>query len=167
MHRHGVVDNQRPVPAGTRFFPQALQSSGYVTGFVGKWHMGHDHDEPRPGFDHWCSFRGQGTYLDPVLNINGERQQFQGYNADVITTQAIRWLGTLKREQPFFLMLSFKSVHYPFQPAARNRGRYREAVIEYPETMANTEENYRAQPAVGARASLWYSWHRPHADRPV
>ena len=42
MHNHRVVDNQRPVPAGTRFFPEALQRSGYETGFVGKWHMGHD-----------------------------------------------------------------------------------------------------------------------------
>jgi N-acetylglucosamine-6-sulfatase len=108
--------------------------------------VGHDHDEPRPGFDHWCSFRGQGTYRDPVLNINGTRQAFKGYTADVITTQALDWLEQLDRARPFFLMLSFKSVHYPFQPAARNRGRYRDAKIEYPETMANSEENYRAQP---------------------
>jgi len=146
MHNHRVVDNQRSVPTGTTFFPEYLRKSGYITGFVGKWHMGHDNDEPRPGFDHWCSFRGQGTYLDPVLNINGERQKFEGYNADVITSQAIRWLEGLNRQRPFFLMLSFKSVHYPFQPAARHRGRYRDAKIDYPETMGNTEKNYQTQP---------------------
>ena len=37
-------------------------------------------------------------------------------------------------------------MHYPFQPAARNRGRYRDAKIELPETMANTEDNYQTQP---------------------
>ncbi|HUT11463.1 MAG TPA: sulfatase-like hydrolase/transferase, partial [Thermoguttaceae bacterium] len=74
-HRHGVVDNQRPVPEGTVFFPQYLQKQGYETAFVGKWHMGHEHDEPRPGFDHWVSFRGQGEYFDPTLNVNGQRRQ--------------------------------------------------------------------------------------------
>ena len=48
MHHHRVVDNQRPVPAGTVFFPQTLQAAGIQTAFVGKWHMGHDDDAPRP-----------------------------------------------------------------------------------------------------------------------
>ena len=44
MHKHKIVDNQRPEPEGTVFFPQYLQKAGYQTAFVGKWHMGHDHD---------------------------------------------------------------------------------------------------------------------------
>ena len=65
-HRHQVVDNNNPVPPGTVFFPQHLQAAGYETAFVGKWHMGSDGDAPQPGFDHWVSFKGQGTYLpDP------------------------------------------------------------------------------------------------------
>ena len=44
MHRHHVVDNQRPVPEGTVFFPEYLQQAGYETAFIGKWHMGHDSD---------------------------------------------------------------------------------------------------------------------------
>jgi N-acetylglucosamine-6-sulfatase len=35
MHRHGVVDNQRPVPQGTQFFPQWLQQAGYNTALIG------------------------------------------------------------------------------------------------------------------------------------
>lgn len=144
-HRHGVVDNQRPVPEGTVFFPQHLQKAGYQTAFIGKWHMGHQSDEPRRGFDHWVSFRGQGDYFNPTLNVNGKRGRFRGYTTDVLTEQAIRWLKG-KRPGPFFLYLSFKAVHYPFEPAPRHRGRYEKAKIKYPETMANTEENYRSQP---------------------
>jgi len=144
-HRHGVVDNQRPVPKGTVFFPQYLQEQGYETAFVGKWHMGHDHDDPRPGFDHWVSFRGQGEYFNPTLNVNGQRRRETGYNADVLTDHALKWLAA-KRSRPFFLYLSFKAVHYPFLPAQRHHGRYEKAEIEYPETMANTEENYQTQP---------------------
>jgi len=147
MHHHRVVDNQRPEPDETVFFPQYLQKAGYETAFVGKWHMGHDHDRPRPGFDHWVSFKGQGTYFDPTLNINGRRETLQGYTTDILTDQALAWLRDGRdAERPFFLYLSFKAVHYPFQPAPRHQGRYDQAEVERPETMANTERNYQTQP---------------------
>ena len=147
MHNHRVVDNQRPVPRGTRFFPQFLQQAGYQTAYVGKWHMGHDDDGARPGFDHWVSFKGQGRYFDPELNVNGERRQFEGYNADVLAQLAVDWLQNERdASKPFYLCVSFKAVHYPFRPAARHRGRYAEAPIDYPDTMANTDRNYRTQP---------------------
>jgi len=147
MHHHRIVDNQRPAPPGTVFFPQTLQKAGYQTAFVGKWHMGHAHDEPRPGFDHWVSFKGQGSYFDPTLNINKRRQRFKGYTTDVLTDQALAWLQKGRdTKRPFFLYLSFKAVHYPFQPAPRHHGRYEDRPIKRPETMANTERNYQTQP---------------------
>jgi N-acetylglucosamine-6-sulfatase len=147
MHHHRVVDNQRPVPAGTRFFPELLQQANYQTAFVGKWHMGHERDDPRPGFHHWVSFAGQGTYFDPQLNINGQRKQFQGYTTDILADQALQWLKDGRDpDQSFFLYLSFKAVHYPFQPAPRHLRRYEDAAIDYPETMARTERNYQTQP---------------------
>jgi len=147
MHRHRVVDNQRPVPEGTVFFPQYLQKAGYQTAYVGKWHMGHERDDPRPGFDHWVSFAGQGTYFDPLLNIDGTRRQFEGYTTNVLTERALRWLAEGRdRSKPFYLCLGFKAVHYPFEPAPRHRGRYDDEPIDYPETMANTERNYQTQP---------------------
>ncbi|MBE3095957.1 MAG: sulfatase, partial [Planctomycetes bacterium] len=147
MHHHQVVDNQRPVPEGTVFFPQYLQQAGYQTAFVGKWHMGHDDDSPRPGFDHWASFKGQGVYADPWLNVNGTRSQFQGYSTDILTDHALAWLKDGRDpRRPFFLYLSMKAVHYPFQPAPRHLGRYEKADVKRPETMANTEDNYQTQP---------------------
>ena len=144
-HRHGVIDNQRPVPEGTVFFPEHLRTNGYRTAFIGKWHMGHDHDDPRPGFDHWVSFRGQGDYFDPTLNVNGSRKQVTGYTTDVLTDQALQWLKT-EGNKPFFLYLSYKAVHYPFVPAPRHLGRYEKSEIVYPETIARTERNYESQP---------------------
>ncbi len=147
MHHHRIVDNQRPEPEGTVFFPQYLQKAGYQTAFVGKWHMGHEHDNPRPGFDYWASFKGQGTYFNPTLNINNRRQTFQGYTTDVLTDQALTWLkNSRESDRPFFLYLSYKAVHYPFQPAERHKGRYAKAEVKRPETMANTERNYQTQP---------------------
>ena len=56
----------------------ALQALGYETAHVGKWHMGND-ASPRPGYDHWVSFSGQGKLVDPVLWENGSEHQVEGY----------------------------------------------------------------------------------------
>ena len=47
--RHRVIDNNRPIPPGTLYFPQYLQRAGYATSFFGKWHMGGEDDQPQPG----------------------------------------------------------------------------------------------------------------------
>ncbi|MGH7606259.1 MAG: sulfatase family protein [Gemmatimonadales bacterium] len=155
-HRHGVVDNTSAVPAGTTFFPAWLQRAGYRTAYVGKWHMGEDDDRPRPGFDHWVSFRGQGVYVDPTLNVNGTQVRRSGYTTDILTDFAIDWLRE-QRDRPFFLMLSSKAVHAEFIPAPRHKDRYAGKPISYPATMANTEANYRGKPAwVRAQRSSWH-----------
>ena len=80
--RHRVIDNQRPVPQGTVFFPQYLQKAGYATAFIGKWHMGHAFDGPRPGFDHWVSFKGQGKYYPQTpthFSLRGDRYKYTTY----------------------------------------------------------------------------------------
>ena len=144
-HRHGVVDNQRDVAPGTRFFPELMQEAGYETAFIGKWHMGDDNDAPRPGFDHWVSFRGQGVYSNPLLNIDGAREQHTGYTAEILTDYAIDWLGE-EREQPFFLYLSHKSVHAMFEPDEQDLGRYDGYELPQPVTMPDTEERREAMP---------------------
>ncbi|MEM6980102.1 MAG: sulfatase [Planctomycetota bacterium] len=127
-HKHRVIDNNRTVPPGTIFFPQYLQRAGYQTAFIGKWHMGGHHDDPRAGFDHWVSFRGQGNYLPPgpkyTLNVNGQRVPQKGYITDELTDYAIDWLQGRSDDEPFFLYLSHKAVHSNFTPAERHQGRY-------------------------------------------
>jgi N-acetylglucosamine-6-sulfatase len=135
-HKHRVIDNNRLVPEGTIFFPQYLQRAGYNTAFIGKWHMGGEHDDPRPGFDHWISFRGQGNYLPPgpkyTLNVNGKRVKQKGYITDELTDYAIDWLETQKdADEPFFLYLSHKAVHSNFTPAERHEDRYKDADLSF------------------------------------
>ena len=146
-HKHGVVDNNSRVPAGTTFFPQHLQKAGYATAFMGKWHMGHESDEPRPGFDKWISFRGQGVYYDPEFNIDGQRVPRKGYISDLLTDYALEWIDQVRESgKPFFLYLSHKAVHAMFEPAERHLGKYDNVPLTYPKSMADTEENYRNKP---------------------
>ena len=150
MHKHGVVDNNNPIPPGTVFFPQHLQKAGYATAFVGKWHMGHEDDAPQPGFDRWVSFRGQGQYYAPGpqyrLNVDGEPVPLRGYITDELTDYALDWLGQQTEQQPFFLYLSHKAVHSEFHPAKRHENLYADVEIKEPVTQANTPENYRGKP---------------------
>jgi N-acetylglucosamine-6-sulfatase len=147
-HKHRVVDNNTAIPRGTVFFPSHLQEAGYQTAFVGKWHMGGESDDPQPGFNHWVSFRGQGTYFPSPsgLNINGQRVSQKGYITDELTDYALDWLGQLKRDQPFFLYLSHKAVHAGFEPAPRHQGRYANAKFNYPPTMAAAGEMAQGRP---------------------
>lgn len=133
-HTHTVVDNAAPDPGNLTFFPQYLQQAGYQTSFFGKWHMGNHSDEPQPGFDHWESFRGQGVYYGPTLNINGERVEYDEstYTTDLLTEHAIEWLDNRNEEDPFFLYLSHKSVHSNFEPAERHQGLYANQEPVYP-----------------------------------
>lgn len=149
-HNHKVIDNNNPVDPSLVFFPQYLQAAGYETAFIGKWHMGGNEDNPQRGFDHWVSFKGQGTYwadgrgvtrrvaqtTNDGFNVDGRRVPQKGYVTDELTDLALKWLNGRKGDRPFFLYLSHKAVHSDFVPADRHLGRYRDAVIPLPESAA-------------------------------
>jgi N-acetylglucosamine-6-sulfatase len=166
-HRHRVVDNNNPLPPGTVFFPQYLQRAGYDTGFVGKWHMGGEGDDPQPGFEHWVSFRGQGTYLPSPsgLNVNGKRVPQRGYITDELTDYALDWLQKRPADKPFFLYLSHKGVHSDFVPAERHRGRYKDGPFTPPVSMdANTDPAGRPMWVKNQRNS-WHGVDFPYHSR--
>ena len=141
-HTHGIVDNsKRDLPHRT--FAQYLQTSGYNTAFVGKWHIGGDSDRQQPGFDHWVSFAGQGSYWptrtaedgggQSWLNVDGERVPQTGYITDELTDYSVEWLDKQKASgRPFLLYLSHKAVHADFLPATRHSTLYENAQINLP-----------------------------------
>jgi N-acetylglucosamine-6-sulfatase len=156
-HQHRVVDNNNPVAPDLVFFSQYLQKAGYETALIGKWHMGGEGDDPQRGFDHWVSFRGQGTYLPSRngLNVNGKHVPQKGYITDELTDYALDWLDSRKSNKPFMLYLSHKAVHSEFIPAERHQGRYKDKQFVAPKTM---------NPANHKGAPMWTqnqrnSWH--------
>ncbi|MEO7652594.1 MAG: sulfatase [Bryobacteraceae bacterium] len=156
VHAHGVTDNVSAFPSGLTTFPQALQKHGYKTALIGKWHMGGDSDEPRPGFDRWISFRGQGAYRDPVFNFDGKQRKVEGYVTDIITEESLRFIRE-NAARPFLLYMAHKGVHAEFLPAERHKHLYSDVAIPEPKSMANTEENYRGHPDWVRRQRD--SWH--------
>lgn len=144
-HIHGVINNQTQLDPALPTFPRELQKAGYETAFFGKWHMGHETDDPQPGFDHWASFKGQGSYTRNLFNINGQRKDVEGYVTDVLTDMAIDWLKQ-PRDRPFMLYLSHKAVHAMFVPAERHRELYGDARIVMPDSSLDTPENFYRRP---------------------
>ena len=137
-HRHGIIDNTARNEQSKRLvtFPRLLHDSGYQTAYIGKWHMGND-DSPRPGFDRWISFPGQGTYLNPTINENGSSRRVEGYTTDIFTGFAVDFIRSA-RSSPFCLYLAHKALHPEIQqrddgsvtgeetfiPADRHKGLY-------------------------------------------
>jgi arylsulfatase A-like enzyme len=150
-HSHTVVDNSAPDPESLIFFPQYLQKAGYATSFFGKWHMGHDADDPRAGFDHWESFRGQGVYYNPTLNINGKRISYDDstYITDLLTDHAIDWMKKQDKDKPFFVYLSHKAVHAEFQPAKRHAGKYAGKELAMPASFRTSDAPVKGKRRIG------------------
>lgn len=111
VYRHGISDNVDRSAASHQLvtFPLLLHRSGYETAFVGKWHMGND-DRPRPGFDRWVSFKGQGTYRDPEINEDGRSVRSAGYITDVLNAYALEFIKR-RRDRPFLVYLAHKAIH--------------------------------------------------------
>lgn len=137
-HVNGVRTNEKEEfdPQAFATFPMLLQKAGYETAFVGKWHM-KPTDMPRPGFDYWLSFVGQGVYENPKLNENGRQFQAQGYMTDLLTDKAVDWLKH-DRSKPFALCVWHKAVHEPFTPAERHRNLYADAALPEPASFRDT-----------------------------
>src|SRR5690606_1343002 len=150
-HTHTIVDNQSPAPEDLIYFPTYLQEAGYSTAFFGKWHMGNDDGSPQPGFDRWVSFRGQGVYYGPTLNIDGENRAFNDttYITDQLTSMSVEWMQKqAASKKPFFVYLSHKAVHSNFKPAKRHEGIYQGLDFRYPPSMfitaTDSSKSYQA-----------------------
>lgn len=153
--QHGVRNNFTEYPNELPGFPMRLQQAGYETAYVGKWHMGEDNDERRPGFDHWFSHRGQGNYFDNEFNEDGHRRKIPGYYTTVVTDHAVEWLHR-SRSQPFLLILGHKAPHGgPIQPEPR----FEHALDEVPVPRPANADDYAAADKPTWLKESFPTWH--------
>ena len=138
-HGHGVVNNFTEYPKELAAFPGVLQSVGYKTAYIGKWHMGENNDNPRPGFDYFVTHKGQGSYLDTEFNINGQGARLvKGYYTTVVTKMAQDWLKK-DRSRPFLLMVGHKAPHSFYTPEPKFATAFDSVEISYPESAFDLE----------------------------
>lgn len=161
---HGVVNNFTDYPHDLASFPKQLQTDGYQTAYIGKWHMGEDDDTIRPGFDYWVTHKGQGDYFDTTFNVQTKTSQpkrsvFKGYYSTVVTDIAIDWLETQQEsEKPFCLILGHKAPHTPFTPEPKYEHDYDNIPIGYPRSAFRLEGKPKW---VEQRLDTWHGIYGP------
>jgi len=140
QQRFGHEFNTGPPPGGLRedvglpltevTIADVLKSAGYVTGAVGKWHLGlapHFHPCKR-GFDEFFGFvhgnhsfitSGLGTF-NPILR-GTEPVDEKEYLTDAFSREAVAFIDR-HHDEPFFLYLAYNAVHTPMQAPQRYKG---------------------------------------------
>ncbi|MEM7581921.1 MAG: sulfatase [Acidobacteriota bacterium] len=127
------IDSDWGLPAGTKTLAHELRRGGYETVHVGKWHLGHVHQEHQPlahGFERFFGFlhahQLPKTYRNPRLRSGqGPEAAHDGHLTELLTDRAIAFLeGRTGEDRPFFLNLWYFSPHKPLQPPARWAERY-------------------------------------------
>lgn len=121
-HKNGIVNNHTPFPVENVTWATLLRAAGYVTGYIGKWHMDGQKGQ-RPGFDFSASFIGQGKYVDCPIEVNGVSTPSKGWVDDVTTEYALRFIRQHKTKS-FALAVGFKATHGPFDPPPRHQETY-------------------------------------------
>jgi len=153
-HAHGVSNNFTEYPVDMPTWPRALHDAGWETAYVGKYHMGEDNDDPRPGFDYFVTHKGQGKYWGTEFRANGgERKALPGYYTTVVTDLAEDWIRARKGDSPWAMILGHKAPHSFYVPEPRYEKAFDGVEIRYPETAFHLEKN-----------SDWYAdrldtWH--------
>jgi arylsulfatase A-like enzyme/lysophospholipase L1-like esterase len=106
--------------------PAQLQTAGYTTGIVGKWHLGLDPaDHPiHHGFDFFHGFLGDMmddyyTHLRHNINymrLGTEEIHPEGHATDLFSDWSVEYIqDQVKTDNPFFLYLAYNAPHTPIQ----------------------------------------------------
>ncbi|MGS2722596.1 sulfatase-like hydrolase/transferase [Porticoccus sp. GXU_MW_L64] len=139
--RNPVVDpsdRTAGLPLQEQMISEVLQPRGYISGIVGKWHMG-THKQFRPnqrGFDYFYGFLSGGhRYLPEEITIesiedavkqnhwdwyrtrlleNETRVDIDEYLTDELSHKALEFIER-EKDKPFFLYLAYNAPHGPLQ----------------------------------------------------
>lgn len=160
------------LPADIKTVGHYMQDQGYITGGVGKWHMGTaDHQLPRAmGYSDWFGFYGGGLmyfpldhssyggrYLEkkkpwgvrdmhhtlPLLH-NGTQVEWDQYLTRELTDGAIRFIEK-NHAKPFFLFVSYNAPHEYLEAPEETIAKYpTELMTRVPGVPAKSRSVYAA-----------------------
>lgn len=129
----GPVDlNELPLQEIT--LAEVLKDNGYKTFFAGKWHLGNEGFFPEDqGFETNIGGheKGQppGGYYSPYKNPKLTDGPEGEYLTDRLTDESIHFLDKVDNE-PFFLFLTYYSVHTPIQPSKRHIDKFNQKLYK-------------------------------------
>ncbi|HVV01040.1 MAG TPA: sulfatase [Verrucomicrobiae bacterium] len=175
--KHHVLypNNHGGIPASEILIPQALKKKGYVTGAIGKWHLGDLPDwlPTRHGFDSFFGlpYSNDSDWINAKVRKTDPLSQnpdWHHFNVPLMrdmqiierpvdqttltkryTEEAIRFIKA-NRRKPFFLYFAHTFPHVPLfaSPAFKNkspRGRFGDAVQELDHSVGQVLECLRKE----------------------
>ena len=115
-HEFNPNEPSQGLPVTQSTIADRLQGAGYVTGLVGKWHLGAGkqmHPQQR-GFSEFFGFLGGShSYFEPAGFLRGtEPIDEMDYATDAFAKEATAFVDR-HQAKPWFLYLAFNAVHTP------------------------------------------------------
>jgi arylsulfatase A-like enzyme len=129
--RFGITTptNELALPTDTVTLSRALESTGYDTCLIGKWHLGslpkwgpnhfgfdHSYGSLAGGISPWNHRYKKGPY-SITWHRNEELIEEQGHVTDLLTDEAVHWIES-RGTSPFFLYVPYTAVHLPIKEPA-------------------------------------------------
>ena len=119
-----IAKNQKTgLDLSERILPQRLNSLGYRSLMVGKWHLGNytpAYAPPARGFEHFYGFLSGGIgYWDHNhggghdWQRNGKTIREEGYATHLLGDEAVQLIEQHQSQQPLFLYLAMAAPHMP------------------------------------------------------
>ncbi|MFC2111645.1 sulfatase [Bacteroidota bacterium] len=135
-HLNGFIRNGNTFDGEQQTFPKLLQTAGYQTAVIGKWHL----KSIPQGYNYFDVLIGQGPYNNPLMrtrNHEGNIVEVQntGYTTDIIVDKTLNWLKNDRdSEKPFMLMCQHKAPHRHWLPHEKYQNWLDDVSIPEPET---------------------------------
>ena len=125
-------DATEGLPLTETLLPARMKEAGYVTGWIGKWHLGATpaHTPEARGFDETFGFLGGGHHYrdwkvgpgeyNIALRRNGQPVEADAHLTTLFGREAAAFV-TRHPDHPWFLYLAFNAPHSPHEPPAAVR----------------------------------------------
>ena len=150
-----------------------LRTAGYHTAYFGKWHCGVVQDqEPdevrqnrqdytrwpmrtpeyhRGGFQDWFGFEVNNAPFEGFYYHQNEvnPRKINGYQTDVLTDMAIRYLNEYGHQKPLFLVLSVEPPHFPLDVP--------DQFMRFDPSELKTQPNFSDTPEMREKLATYYA----------
>lgn len=115
----GNYRNAIPLDTQHATIAHYFNQAGYETGYIGKWHLGSTRHavpkEERGEYQYWLGANALESTSQAYQTLVYDHEDLPvflpGYRVDALTDAAISYISK-KKEQPFFLFLSFLEPHF-------------------------------------------------------